>query len=267
MRRESPSGCSLLPRFYTSLRPFRRGFSSGVPILTWHKLGPRPPGVRLKGLYISRRLFVRQLAELRASGFTSASPEVAATVVPGNPGRQIVLTFDDGCVNVLREGLEPLAQHGFRAIQFLVVDLLGARNEWDVVGGEAPEPLMDQSQVREWLAAGHDIGSHTLTHPKLAKLPLAQAREEISASKRKLEDIFGRPIKHFCYPYGNWSPAVRDLVADAGYCTGCTLDSGLNLPGADAFALRRFFVRYRSRSLKDIRRWFQRFWWNLRQGA
>ena len=52
--------------------------------------------------------------------------------------------------------------------------------------GEAPAPLMDAAQVKDWLAAGHEIGSHTLTHPWLTRLPLSEAREEISGSKKKL---------------------------------------------------------------------------------
>jgi peptidoglycan/xylan/chitin deacetylase (PgdA/CDA1 family) len=153
---------------------------------------------------------------------------------------------------VLRHGLEPLAATRFKAIQFIVADLLGGRNEWDVAVGEAPEPMMDAAQVREWLAAGHQIGSHTLSHPWLTRLPLAQAREEITASRKKLEDTFSVAIEHFCYPYGDWNPAVRDLVAAAGYRTACTTEPGMNTAGSDPFALKRFTARYPSRNLKAI---------------
>ena len=166
--------------------------------------------------------------------------------------KRIVITFDDGYVNVLRYGLEPLASTGFKAIQFLVADLLGKCNEWDVPLGEAPEPMMDAAQVRDWLGAGHEIGSHTLTHPWLTRLSVAAAREEIAASRKKLEDLFGRPIHHFCYPYGDWNEAVRELVAGAGYKTACTTDFGVNTVADSAFALMRFTARYPSRNLKAI---------------
>ena len=32
----------------------------------------------------------------------------------------------------------------------------------------------------------------------------------------------GKPIAHFCYPYGDWNEPVRDLVMEAGYLTACT---------------------------------------------
>ncbi len=218
----------------------------------YHKLGPRPPGVRLKGLYVGAKLFDRQLAELRRAGFVTGAygPPAAPT---GNPGRWIGLTFDDGFVNVLRHGLEPLARHGFKAMQFLVADLLGRANEWELREGEQKEMLMDEAQIREWLAAGHDIGAHTLSHPRLTQISLDQAREEIFASKKKLEDRFGRAIRHFCYPYGDWNPAVRDLVMAAGYETAWTTNPGVNTTANNPFELRRNMARYRSLNLKTVR--------------
>ncbi|HWX22889.1 MAG TPA: polysaccharide deacetylase family protein [Candidatus Binatia bacterium] len=243
---------------YSSLKPFRACFETGLPILTYHKLGPRPPRARLKGLYLSQKLFLRQLHELKQAGFQSAS--LSDWVGAGSaPNRRLVLTFDDGFRNVLEYGLEPLRQHRFGAIQFLVAGQIGRPNDWEVAEGEAPAGLMDAAQVRQWLAAGHEIGSHSLSHPRLTRLPLEQAREEVSGSKKKLEDCFSRPIEHFCYPYGDWSPAVRDLVAEAGYRTACTTEPGVNTDGADPFALKRFTARYPSRNLKAI-------WARLRLG-
>ena len=105
--------------YYTSLAPFSELFTQGNPILTYHKLGPRPPRVRLKGLYVSAELFRQQLAELSAAGFTSGElSQCAGSLQP----RRIVITFDDGYVNVLKHGIEPLAKNNFKAIQFLPAD-------------------------------------------------------------------------------------------------------------------------------------------------
>ena len=158
-------------------------------------------------------------------------------------------------MNVLENALAPLAENQFTAIQFLPPSLLGRNNEWDLPGGEAQEPLMDAAQVRDWLDAGHDIGSHTLTHPFLTRLPLSAAREEIFASKKALEDLFGRAVEHFCYPYGDWNPAVRDLVAEAGYRTACTVDFGINAPETSPFELKRVTARYPTRNWKALKTW------------
>jgi peptidoglycan/xylan/chitin deacetylase (PgdA/CDA1 family) len=239
------------PAYYHSLRPFADWFVTGVPVLTYHKLGPRPSNVRLKGLYLSKRWFQRQLAELRAAGFSSVSlAEVCRPQTPQNPA--LAITFDDGFSNVPRHGLEVLSAHGYRATQFLVANLLGKTNAWDVADGEASEPLMDRIMVREWLAAGHTIGSHTLTHPRLTRIPIEQAREEIAASKKKLEDLFGVPIEHFCYPYGDCNHAIRDLAQAAGYRTASTTNFGLNEHSTSPHALRRLTARYPSRNLKAL---------------
>jgi peptidoglycan/xylan/chitin deacetylase (PgdA/CDA1 family) len=246
-----------LPAYYTALSPFAQLFETALPILTYHKLGPRPARVRLKGLYVSARLFDRQLRELRAAGFVT--PPYGPAPNESNPNHRIALTFDDGFANVLKHGLEPLARNRFRAIQFLVAGLLGGRNEWDAKHGEAAEPLMDAAQVREWLAAGHEIGSHSLTHPFLTRMKPEQAREEIFTSKKLLEDRFGIPVSHFCYPYGDWNSTVRDLVAEAGYETACTTEFGVNTAATPPFELRRITARYQSISFKALKARLARF--------
>ena len=246
-----------LPTYYTHLPPFADWFAQGSPILTYHKLGPRPQRVRLKGLYLSRRLFTQQLRELHAAGYTTGSLDDFPPTAPTR--RSIVLTFDDGCENVFRHGLDALAAVGFRAVMFVVAERLGQLNDWDMAVGEQPERLMDVSQIREWFAAGHSIGSHTCTHPALTQVSRAQAQEEICSSKKRLEDLFGRPVRHFCYPYGDYNPSVVDLVAQAGYATACTVRGGLNTAATPPMELLRITTRYRSRSLRTVRQWFTRW--------
>ena len=247
-----------LPLYYTELGPFRDGFDTAVPVITYHKLGPRPRGVRLKGLYVDEALFRRQIAEWNAAGFTAGTlGEVG--ISPGNPGKRVVLTFDDGFENVFRHGLEPLRQGGFSAIQYLVADRLGKSNEWEQRYGEPEERLMDEAQVRDWIAAGHVIGSHTLTHPHLTRIRLEEARAEIQDSRRKLEDRFGVPVTHFCYPFGDWNRATRDLVAESGYTTACTTLPGFNAPATDRFAFKRLTARYASRKWTNVGRMLRRW--------
>jgi len=240
------------PQQYYRLKPFLDFFRQGTPILMYHKIGLRPRRVRLKGLYVRPDVFTRQLEEFKAAAFTAVSPSEACVAANGEPLRRVALTFDDGFRNVFDNALEPLARHGFRALQFLVVNSIGKLNEWDLREGEAPEPLMDAAQVRDWLAAGHLIGSHSLTHARLTRLTARDAREEITASKKKLEETFGVAVDHFCYPYGDFSPAMRDLVVEAGYRTACTTQYGLNTPATPRFELCRITVRHPTRTLKTL---------------
>ena len=240
------------PEHYHKLPPFRELFSTGVPILMYHKIAPRPRRVRLKGLYVAPATFKEQLVELKENGFSACNPVDACH--NGQPVPRIVLTFDDGFRNVFQNALAPLTEGGWHAMQFLVPDCIGKMNEWDLREGEAPEVLMDAVEVRDWLAAGHSIGSHSLTHARLTRLSIRDAREEIIASKKKLEDTFGVPIQHFCYPYGDYNEAVRDLVIEAGYRTACTTQFGVNTPETPPFTLNRITVRHPTRSLRTLRR-------------
>ena len=235
-----------LPEYYTSLGPFRDAFANGCPALMYHKLGPRPRATRLKGLYVGARLFERQMEEFSAAGYkTILFSELAH--FPATRGA-VVLTFDDGFANTLTHGLGPMAARKFSAIQYLVADRLGQLNDWEMREGEAPARLMEAAQIRDWMAAGHSIGAHTLTHPHLTQVSAARAREEIASSKKKLEDLFGVPIREFCYPYGDWSPAIREEVVRAGYTVACTTERGINGPEVDGFGYKRYMARYASRN-------------------
>lgn len=195
------------------------------------------------------------MAEFKQEGFetdafgTAFSQELRS--------KRVILTFDDGFVDVFENALPVLHQHGFRSIQFLVADLLGKTSEWQKDSGEVPGKLMDKTQIKDWLASGQEIGSHTLTHPRLTQIPPSEAREEISASKKKLEDFFGFAVEHFCYPYGDWNQKVRDMVQNAGYKSACITKFGINTADADRFALKRITVRYPSRKLKNLGRWLR----------
>ena len=112
---------------------------------------------------------------------------------------------------------------------------------------------MDEAQVRQWLGGGHEIGSHSITHRNLRHLSPAEAREEIFGSKKSLEDRFGLPVQHFCYPYGSWNQAVRDLVCEAGYRTACTVRFGVNGPSNSPYELRRIIPLSTVELLRKIR--------------
>jgi peptidoglycan/xylan/chitin deacetylase (PgdA/CDA1 family) len=105
--------------------------------------------------------------------------------------------------------------------------------------------MMDKSQVREWLAAGHQIGSHTVSHPNLTRLHAMEAREEIQASRKWLEDNFGVSVSHFSYPLGAFDDRILGMVREAGYSTAVTSEFGVNGVGTDLYRLRRILA-YRS---------------------
>lgn len=73
------------------------------------------------------------------------------------------------------------------------------------------------------------IGAHTESHPRLAQLSLANARREMIANKQWLEDVTGREVRHFAYPYGDSaSCGEREfaLARELGFRSGVTTQIG-----------------------------------------
>ena len=235
-----------LPNYFSRLSPFREHFSEGFPILCYHKIAVPPPRARIKGLYLEPNLFRQQIQELAAESFSFVSP------AEQDQAQAIAITFDDGFRNNLEAALPVMQEAGCRAINFLVADRIGKTSDWEAREGGEADSLMDESQVREWLAAGNWIGAHTCTHPRLSQLSRAQAKEEIQASKKKLEDKFGLRIDHFAYPFGDYNQETIELVQEAGFQTACTMHRGINRKGNSPLELARWTARYESRTLRNL---------------
>lgn len=245
-------------KYYSNLWMFRKAFYSGLPILMYHHVEKLHVKTRYPFLYVSPRLFKKQMEEFYQEGFKSVPLGIAPS------GQRVAklnfaITFDDGFASVFKNAMKVLDQFGFKATVFVVVHAIGKTNLWDEGHGVASARLMDKSQIRDWLAAGHDIGSHSLTHPALTRVSLEEAKEEITASKKHLEDLFGRKIDHFAYPYGDHNKQIEELVIQAGYETISTTQSGLNYPTSSR-KLYRLTARYPSRKWSHI---IQRFRYRL----
>lgn len=80
--------------------------------------------------------------------------------------------------------------------------------------------LLGPRELHMLLAAGMSIGAHTLTHPMLSRLPEESAWFEISEGRRRLEEVLGRKVWAFAYPFGG-PIAVSErefaMVERAGY--------------------------------------------------
>ena len=232
---------------------FIRKCRQGIPVLMFHKIGKCPASANMPRGYVSPAHFGRLLAEFKRRNAQSISLSNAVQTKTGI-GNRFVISFDDGYEGTLLHAAPMLKEHGFAAIQFLVADRFGQRNEWDLGVDTTLERLMDRSQVQEWLSLGFEIGAHTLTHPQLSAIPIAEAKKEIAGSKKKLEDLFGVAVKHFVYPYGDYNDAVVELVREAGFETACTVEPGVICPGVDPCRLPRFATDERSfRSLSNYK--------------
>ncbi|HEY0792724.1 MAG TPA: polysaccharide deacetylase family protein [Chthoniobacterales bacterium] len=236
---------------FDTINELVRSANTGLPVVVFHKVDDPRPEANLKEYYVTPEVYRNWVADLASAGFRTVDfSQLAAPAVslPSPRDKHVLISFDDGFVGTLQQAGVPLQQHGFSAIQFIVADLLGKRNEWDLGKDTAMQPLMDEAQLRDWLALGHQIGAHTRTHPDLTTLSLLEAREQIVGSKKKLEDSFQIPIRHFAYPYGAYTQPLAELVAEAGFETACTTEPGVVTAGCKPFELPRlYFIEKRFR--------------------
>lgn len=95
--------------------------------------------------------------------------------------------------------------------------------------------------LTEMRRGGMTIGSHTKSHVSLPMESGDTLVDELEGSKWALEQHLGEPIKHFCYPGGQFTPAVVDAVARAGYeyaYTACQHD----VPQRRALTIERLLL-------------------------
>jgi peptidoglycan/xylan/chitin deacetylase (PgdA/CDA1 family) len=78
------------------------------------------------------------------------------------------------------------------------------------------------AQIAE-LGGRFEVGGHTLHHPRLPAIPLAEAAGEIRTGKEELEGITGRRLQSFCYPGGRYRRAHVEQVRDAGFTMARTV--------------------------------------------
>ncbi len=192
-----------------------------TPVLMYHRVVPSIDGADVARLSVTSRQLERQLRYFLRHGYAIVPLEETLTRAPGaatssRSRKAVALTFDDGYQDFFLHALPVLQQLGAPATVFLVSGRTGGVNDWDS-GRVAPAPLMSASEIRQAQAAGVTFGSHSVTHPHLARFGEAEARREIVESKKDLEQLLQAEVRLFCYPYGSSTPALESEVADAGY--------------------------------------------------
>jgi peptidoglycan/xylan/chitin deacetylase (PgdA/CDA1 family)/glycosyltransferase involved in cell wall biosynthesis len=217
-------------RVYESVR-MRKRRPRHTPVLMYHKV-PDKPFETDHRVYITAKDFSRHLEFFRKRGFTPITfkeyREFAGGVrdMKHFPARPIILTFDDGYRDNLTNLLPMMKESGFKGVLFLLGDASADYNFWDADRGDHYDPLLSLEEKRAFVAAGWEIGAHSMTHPDLTAMDFGQARWEIEESKRRLEADLGTEVISFAYPGGKVDERVKRLVAQAGFSFGVSTDTG-----------------------------------------
>jgi peptidoglycan/xylan/chitin deacetylase (PgdA/CDA1 family) len=168
------------------------------------------------------------------------------------PDRSLVITFDDGYQSVYSEAFPLLQRYGMSATVFLTVGEKGMATAAGRLPSLSGHSMLSWHEIREMQRWGIVFGSHTLTHPDLARLPLGQVEAEMSDSKAIIEDALSVSVTCFAYPYGRYNQRCRALAQQYFSCA-CSDKLGLITASSDSYALERVDAYYlRTHRLFDV---------------
>ncbi len=207
-----------------------------VPILLYHSVS-RTPSVWIEQFTVTPQTFSRHLQLIRAAGLNAITLTALRTALAQRqlPAKPVVITFDDGFADTLEAAAPLLLAHDFPATVYVTTGFVCGRSP----GGDR---MLSWSGIRELAVLGHEIGAHSVTHPELDTLRPAAVWNEVTHCRRDLEQQLGQPIHSFAYPHGYSSPAVRRLVADAGYRSACSVKNALSPDCDPPFTIARLTV-------------------------
>lgn len=192
-------------------------------------------------LSVTPRQFESQIALLAARGFRGVTFTEAATGKAS--GKVAAVTFDDGYRSVTELARPILDRHGFPATVFVPTRFIDSgqplawpgTDRW--LGGPHQHELQPMSweQLRALAAAGWEIGSHTLTHPRLTSLETRELREELVESRGECSERLGSSCASISFPYGDVDDRVLSETRAAGYSAAGLLATQLDRSSPIAF--------------------------------
>jgi peptidoglycan/xylan/chitin deacetylase (PgdA/CDA1 family) len=237
----------------------RADTTARIPILAYHSIdgGTAPTSMPAPR-------FRDHMQSLRDEGWRTLSLD---ELLDGHargawPGRSVVLTFDDGIANVGEHALPLLGRFGFSAILFAVSGRPGGATDWPGWPSTVPtQRLLDACALRDAADSGIEIGAHSVSHPHLSRLSPEDMEREIVGSQARLEDVIGRPVRCFAYPFGDAPPPAIDVV-ERRFAAGFGIDLAYASPRSRVSTFERidaYYLRGRAR-LAGLERPSTRAW-------
>ncbi|MBW2645064.1 MAG: polysaccharide deacetylase family protein [Deltaproteobacteria bacterium] len=213
-------------------------------ILMYHMIS-EPRSERERRYACPPTRFAKHMRFLRSQGFNLVSLEAVGRYLRGKeslPERSVAVTLDDGFRDNYDNAFPILREYTIPATVFLTAGMVKKANTRMKARDFPRREMLTWREVEVMAHAGIFFGAHTMRHPRLTELAIKEAVEEISQSKKVIEDRLGRVVDSFAYPYGLFTDETRALVQEAGYALACSTRSGFNKRNTDPYVLRRIEV-------------------------
>jgi peptidoglycan/xylan/chitin deacetylase (PgdA/CDA1 family) len=190
-----------------------------VPVLCYHQIRDwRPKDSKAAKDYIVEVAnFKAQIKMLADSGYHTILPdELYNYLVYGKslPSKPIMLTFDDTDMDQFTIAAPELKKYGYKAVYFIMTVSIGRKGKF--------ADYMTKEQIKQLSDEGNVIGSHTYDHHNFKKFQGEDWVTQIDKPTKKLEDITGKKIEYFAYPFGLWNaegiPELKKRGFKAAFC-------------------------------------------------
>lgn len=181
-----------------------------VPVLCYHQIRDwkASDSKSAKDYIIPVSTFKEHVKMLADSGYHTVLPDqVYDYLVYGKalPSRPVMLTFDDTEENQFLVARTELKKYGFKAAYFVMTVSLGRPH------------YMSKAQVRQLSDEGNTIGSHTWDHHNVKKYQGKDWEIQIDKPTKTLEEITGKKIEYFAYPFGLWNKEAFPELKKRGF--------------------------------------------------
>lgn len=176
-----------------------------VPILCYHQIREWSPSdsKTAKDYIVPVEKFRDQMKTLAENGYHTILPDqlydylVNGTALPSKP---FLLTYDDTRAEQFTIAGEEMKKYGFKGVYFIMTVSLGRPG------------YMTREEVKKLSDEGNVIGSHTWNHSNVKNYAAKDWPLQVDKPSQQLENITGKPIEYFAYPFGLWNkPAIEQL--------------------------------------------------------
>ncbi|WP_411273723.1 polysaccharide deacetylase family protein [Daejeonella sp.] len=187
-----------------------------VPILCYHQIRnwTSSDGKVGKDYIVPTAEFKSQMKMLADSGYNTILPDQLYNYLAYGaklPSKPIMLTFDDTKLDQWTVAIPELNKYGFKAVFFIMTVSLGRPN------------YLSRDQVKQMSDAGHIIGSHTYDHQNVKKYQGEDWVTQIEKPTKTLQEVTGKDIKYFAYPFGLWNKEAIPELKKRGFSSAFIL--------------------------------------------
>ena len=141
----------------------------------------------------------------------------------GGKRKALTFSYDDGTIYD-KKLVSLLKKYDMKATFNLNSGLLGQKEHRMINGINT-----DFSQIEPWevktVYADQEVASHTVNHSSIVGLSQNMGAAEVLKNKQKLEELTGRPVRGFAYPYGSYNELAEEILSACGIEYARTADS------------------------------------------